>query len=178
MFRKALTCAIAACMMFSMSVPAFAAETDKAPMSEPCDDVSLHDSARVGDMENGITRGREIPDQLYDLEDRSYTVNGRFDSTIYTEYYFYPGDDGDFWYDLYFTWDEQSERGAYVSVQCVDKTTGRTATADDFELEYGETAIATGSWHVYNLNPDHQYYFAFTKSLDGVGVDVHGTIRT
>ena len=72
-----------------------------------------------------------------------------------------------------------------MTVECCDKTTGKMATQDTFKLApnhdaggtYGPT-VETGSWHVYNLDPTHDYYFRFTKTFDGVHATVTGTIST
>lgn len=183
LFRKFLTVVLGVCMTFTLSVTTFATELDDGPKSEPCDIILPYDPAQADSMVVGATKGAKVPNEYYNLDGRDYNVKGNFDTTIYTSYYFYPNADGEFWYNMTFTWETTRGVQGQATVECWDKTTGKMATQDIFKMSdngdgtYGPT-IETGGWHVYKLNPTHQYYFRFTKSFDGVHADVTGTIST
>ncbi len=184
-FRRFLAVVLGGCMVFTLSAPAFAAELDDSPRSEPCDVVLPYDSTHADNMVNGNIRGASKPTTRYNIDGNDYSVNGYFDTIIYTSYYFSPNGKGEFWYNMTFTWDEKRVYEGQMTVECWDKTTGKMATQDTFKLApnhdaggtYGPT-VETGSWHVYNLDPTHDYYFRFTKTFDGVHATVTGTIST
>lgn len=123
LFRKFLVVVLGGCMIFTVSAPAFAAELEAGPKSEPCDIVLPYNPAQADSMVNGDTRDASIPSKFYNLDGQNYYVNGTFRTTIYTSYYFYPNANGEFWYNMTFTWVEPRATQGQATVQCWDKTT-------------------------------------------------------
>lgn len=171
------------CMVLSLFVPAFAAAAPGVPGTEPCDAVLTYDPTQTGGLISEKTRGAKAPTEMYNLDGKNYSVNGTFDTTIYTSYYFYPNADGELFYNFTFEWSVPKGAQVGVSVECWDKTDGKRVTENKFLLPENEDGsygpiFNTGSWRIYNLNPTHQYYIRFTKSFDGFNAQVTGTISS
>lgn len=181
--KKFLAVLLTVCMILTTAVPAFAAEVDAEPMTAPSNVKRIFDPSQADIIRNDLVRGAKKPTQLFNLDGANYYVDGLFDTTIYTSYYFYPNADGELYYSLTFQWEESVGTERSVGVECWDRTTNSLATSNSFSLAknsnetYGPS-VSTGSWRIYNLDSTHQYYFRFTKSFDGIDANVTGTIYT
>lgn len=191
--RKILSVLCAVAMFSAMLPTTFAAETpnisadsfetEYEPMEEPSDVNLVFDPARADIMEVDISRGAKPPKDMVNIDGEPYDVEGLFDTTIYTSYYFYPNANGELYYDFTFTWQETcaTQRGACVKF--IDMETQKCVLESPYDMSensdgsYGPV-IETGGRKVYNLNPTHRYYIHFTKSFDGVNATVTGTISS
>lgn len=162
---------------------AFAAGLTSTPSNEPSGEILIYNPDQADVLLPPNARGAKVPTTMYNLDGQDYAVSGTFDTTIYTEYYFYPNANGVLYWNFTFTWQNVSVTEKYVAVQCWDKTENRMVAESTFALgenadgTYGP-AVTTGSWRTYDLDPTHQYYYKFTKSFDGFNAIVTGTIRS
>ena len=183
MVKKLVAGILMSCMAFTLSVPAFAAEDVAAQGTKPCVETVAIDSAQNEDSVVIEPRGAKKPTKMWNLDGQDYHVSGVYDTTIYTEYYFYPNADGKIYYEFTFTWQEPRGVQVAASVEWWDKTTGKQVSDDNFNLplnpdgSYGPS-VSTGPWYAYGLDPTHQYYIRFTKAFDGVDATVTGTISS
>lgn len=184
--RRVLSAILAVIMTLTMTAPAFALEVAYEPTTAPCDEERIYDSAQADIIEESYARDANKPTAMFNLDGKDYHVNGTFNTTIYTSYYFYPNAQGELFYNMTFQWQVETAgfpnlRGA--KVECWDKTQNKRVTEDKFDMKLQanglySTVIETGGWRVYNLDPTHQYYFRFTKSFDGINANVTGVIHT
>lgn len=181
MVKKLVAGILMSCMAFTLSVPAFAAEDVAMQGAETGDVAVVTDSTQLVDMIGVEPRGADKPTKMWNLAGNDYEVYGTYDTTIYTEYCFYPDADGNIYYDVTFTWQEPRGVAVAAGVEWIDKTTGKQVTDMSYPLpenndgSYGPS-VSTGLRKVYGLNPTHQYYARFTKAFDGVIAVVEGTI--
>lgn len=173
---------LALAMTLVLCIPAFAAECETATDSAAEVEI-IYNTEELGIPESGITRDARPPREFYDLSHMSYSVNGTFEVSIYSAYYFKPNEDGELRYNVVVTWENEFEVGPLLptmTVECWDRTTGNQATTKTFESETDHwpflPVIPSGNRLISGLNPDHEYYFIFRKDITGVLATVTGTI--
>lgn len=185
---------LALVMALSLAVPAFASDPVREPATVPCDEP--YDEERIFDptqadfidiIEESHTRGANKPTEFFNLDGATYAVDGTFDTSIYTSYYFYPNAQGKLFYNMKFEWQVNGTTGFAVErgvrVECWDRTDNKMVTDTSFGMKLQadgsySLVIETDERVVYNLNPTHQYYFRFSKAHDGYNATVKGTIHT
>ena len=176
MKKKLLSLLLALAMCLSLSVPAWAAETLPVEGVQPI---------VVGNMEIEPPPieiyGAKPPKNLYNLNGQSYPINGLFDTSIYTEYYFLPNADGELYCNVTVRWPNKYNNVRGMSVECWNKTTGKCVSDNSFEMRqnsdgsYGP-AVYSGTISLSGLNSTNFYYFRFTKATDGIDATITGTI--
>ncbi len=188
--RKMVSLLCAVMMMFTMAVPAFASEAMCEPVTNPSDRLMIYNPNQIRTIEASITRGRDKPDEMFNLDGEDYFVNGIFDSSVYTSYYFYPNAEGKLGFIFTFIWETPrpfedgfpNQRG--VSVICCDLSDkGKEVSTANFDMELQSNGlynpiIRTGYWNFYNLNPTHKYCLLFSKGDHGINAEVLGYIYT
>lgn len=153
---------------------------DMAPADVATDVEIVYDATNSETIGNDNLRGANKPTEFFDLSKKDYNIDGTFDTRIYTSYYFTPNEDGEIYYSISIRWSEECFDGRVGTVVCWDKTTNREVTRKSFEVQPENTpytpVVRTGNRRVYNLNPDHEYFFCFEKTFDTVKANVTGTI--
>lgn len=192
--RHVLSALLSVVIVLNMVVPAFALDprqgSASVPSDEPSDGGIYFDPTQIGVIdiiEESYMRDGNRPTKFHNLDGQPYGVEGTFDTSIYTSYYFYPNAQGKFYYNMKFEWQVANISGFAVQrgagVECWDRTTHRKVTDATFEMKLQANGsyslvIETGNRVVSNLDPTHQYYFCFTKAHDGYNALVTGTIHT
>lgn len=181
MKKRALTLFLALVMCLSLCTPAMA-EEDLQLGKEMTNELILTTAAsEPGSGTDILPQGDKAPKNVYNLNGRNYTANGTFDTTIYTEYCFYPDATGFLMCNFVIDWGMQLPNARGSSVTCWDKTTGTKVRTVKFVMDenanglYGPT-IETHDIKFYTLNPDHTYYFHISKATDSINATITGII--
>lgn len=167
-------------VMSMMSNTALATFTE--PVDSPAYEV-LEAKPAYGGLDIGldVSRGSKKPTKFYNLNGADYDVDGTFDVSTFTAYYFNPNADGKLYYNLVVDWEESYAVQKGAGVECWDKTTNKLKTTASFKMKvnsdglYGPT-VETGNRVISNLDPTHDYYLRIYKSTDSVVAHVTGTI--
>lgn len=185
MKKRIMSLVLALVMCVGLVVPAFASEVVCEGPLDSSDREVIYDSMQAHILQESHARDANPPKNMFNLNGAVYSLDGEFDTSVYTNYYFYPNADGRLCYNVTFKWSATehgmaTQRSAHVD--CWDKTLNKlVASSIDFPLElndyglYGPT-VKTGARNFYNLDPTHQYYLRFVKTPDGFLATVKGTI--
>ena len=160
-------------------------EPDGVPAAEPSNVRLIYDPEQPDVIVQTTARDLGRPTEMFNLDGRNYSIDGRFKEYIYTMKCFYPNAKGELYIAATFDWGEQFFNQSVAGIKCWDKTTGKLLDTIDLKFDlpqspngmYGPT-IDTGTWRIYNLQSDHLYYFEFYKTADGISAKVTGTIST
>ena len=187
MKKRALTLLLALVMCLSLATPAMAEtlSTDSLPFGtvQTNDglDISIQDD--FSGSEN-LTRGARIPTQEYNINGSDYRVNGIFDTTIYTEYYFAPDATGFLKFDLAVDWGQSYSYMRSISVTLWDRTAGSKVSTLKYYTEENtytglyEPTVYTGEIRFFTLDATHKYYLHISKTTDSINASITGTIST
>lgn len=176
MKKKLLSLLLALAMCLSLSVPAFAAVDLPAVGTPPLSANNIQFETVTIEV-----RGSRPPEALYNLNGQTYTINGLFDTSIYTEYYFLPNADGKLYYNVTVTWPNQYNNVRGIRVECWNADTGNRVSNVSFEMQqnsdnsYGPT-VSSGPRVISGLSNTSHYYFRFVKATDGIDATITGTI--
>lgn len=189
MKKRILPLVLAFILSLSCLPEAFAASTYQAPIiNGPTDSKS--DATRDFDPTNAdvlhevspLARGASAPTSLYNLDNNDYSASGTFKIKLYSSYYFYPDENGKLYYEFTVTWPNSYMVQKGITVECWDKTDNKKVTSTSFSMTasgpeqlYGP-AVSTGSRVISNLNTEHTYYFAVSKTSDAISATLEGTI--
>lgn len=180
--KKMISLILALVMSLILCVPVFAAEGE-IPTDSASDTKIVCDVEKAESLESDITRDAKPPRQFHDLSESSYSIDGTFDTSIYTLCYFKPNSYGKIRYYVWVEW--ESEFTQYpllptMTVECWDRTTGERVTSTTFESKTDRwpfvPIIYSGDRVVSGLNTDHEYYFVFRKDIPYANASVTGTI--
>lgn len=178
MKKRLLSLLLSLAMCLSLCVPVFAAEDSPAVVTRiPVIDNTVFETPPV------FNRGDSIPSKPINLNGEDYTISGVFDTSIYTEYHFYPDANGKFYYNVTLTWPNSYVTIKGIRVECWNYDTNRRVTNTSFEMElnddnlYGPT-VSSGTRVVHDLDSTCRYYLRFVKATDGIDATITGTIYT
>ena len=160
-FRHALSFLLVFVMLFSTSVPAFAAETE--PNKQP--GVTVEEIPTVYQNRNGgiETRGVTPPSNTWDLSEGDYSGTFYFDTNIFTNNKF-SNHDGNIYIRLYSEIAEDDPNN-YTDGYCMEVNLCRKNWLGDSVYESTVEVEIGKSWIISftNWDPDTEYYIIFSQ---------------
>ena len=140
------------CITFFCCTPAFAVEID----SNCNPSVILTDKG---------TRGTGYPNSTWDLEKSAYVGTFDFGSTIYSNCYFHPNDNGELSIQMVAT--STNDLSGTISVSCLEKTLIGFKTIDSVDSDTSKEPTISHTFE--NLDPNKKYFleFAILRNIGG-----------
>lgn len=180
--KKMISLILALAMSLVLCVPAFADE-GKISVDSAADAEIAYNEEEAEMLESDITRDFQPPKTYHDLSKKSYEINGTFDTSIYTLCYFKPDANGKISYsvDVEFINEVEELQLPTLTVECWDRTEKKQVTTTTFKSESKIiqpffSIIRSGDRAITGLNPDHEYYFVFSKQMWFRNANITGII--
>lgn len=150
-------------MLLSFSVNAIAAESEIAReiLSE------IKNFQFTGQVDTNYTevliQGTSKPTSYWNLVN-DYNGEADWSSSIYTNYYFSPNEDGEIYvnFSLDYGFAPNPDRGFYIVLYKITSSSALTTYERIVDEQYESGAVK-----FYNLDPNTFYYFKFVKTNDG-----------